>query len=51
MKFVALLRGINVGGNNKVDMKRLKACLLADGLKTFLLTSTPEILSLKVRIH
>ena len=24
MKYVALLRGINVGGNNKVDMKRLK---------------------------
>lgn len=25
MKYVALLRGINVGGNNKVEMKRLKA--------------------------
>ena len=24
-KYVALLRGINVGGNNKVEMKRLKA--------------------------
>lgn len=24
MKYVALLRGINVGGNNKVEMKRLK---------------------------
>lgn len=24
-KYVALLRGINVGGNNKVDIKRLKA--------------------------
>lgn len=24
MKYVALLRGINVGGNNKVDMKQLK---------------------------
>lgn len=24
MKYVALLRGINVGGNNKVDMKKLK---------------------------
>ncbi len=25
MKYVALLRGINVGGNNKVEMKKLKA--------------------------
>ena len=25
MVYVALLRGINVGGNNKVDMKKLKA--------------------------
>lgn len=25
MKYVALLRGINVGGNNKVEMKRLKS--------------------------
>jgi uncharacterized protein (DUF1697 family) len=25
MTYVALLRGINVGGNNKVDMKALKA--------------------------
>lgn len=24
--YVALLRGINVGGNNKVDMQELKAC-------------------------
>lgn len=27
MKFVALLRGINVGGNNKVSMKNLKVSL------------------------
>ena len=27
MKYIALLRGINVGGNRKVDMKRLKALL------------------------
>lgn len=27
MVFVALLRGINVGGNNKVEMKRLKSVL------------------------
>lgn len=26
MKYLALLRGINVGGNNKVPMKDLKAC-------------------------
>lgn len=26
MKFVALLHGINVGGNNKVAMSELKAC-------------------------
>lgn len=25
MKYIALLRGINVGGNHKVDMKKLKA--------------------------
>lgn len=31
MKYVALLRGINVGGNNKVDMKQLKAALEANG--------------------
>ena len=24
MKYVALLRGINVGGNKKVEMKKLK---------------------------
>lgn len=26
MKYIALLRGINVGGNNKVPMKELKSC-------------------------
>jgi predicted AAA+ superfamily ATPase len=25
IKYIALLRGINVGGKNKIDMKRLKA--------------------------
>jgi uncharacterized protein (DUF1697 family) len=25
MKYIALLRGINVGGNHKVEMKNLKA--------------------------
>jgi uncharacterized protein (DUF1697 family) len=27
MKYIALLRGINVGGNNKVAMAELRACL------------------------
>jgi len=26
MKYIALLRGINVGGNNKISMRELKAC-------------------------
>jgi len=33
MKYVALLRGINVGGNNKVDMKTLKVSFESLGLK------------------
>lgn len=33
MIFVALLRGINVGGNNKVDMKQLKGVFEDLGLK------------------
>ena len=32
MIYVALLRGINVGGNSKVDMKQLAACFSAAGL-------------------
>lgn len=32
MVFVALLRGINVGGKNKIDMKKLKASFEALGL-------------------
>lgn len=32
MTFVALLRGINVGGNNKIDMKLLKQALETAGL-------------------
>lgn len=32
MRYVALLRGINVGGNNKVSMAQLKDALAADGL-------------------
>ncbi|OGJ45359.1 hypothetical protein A2272_02860 [Candidatus Peregrinibacteria bacterium RIFOXYA12_FULL_33_12] len=31
MKYILLLRGINVGGNRKVEMKRLKAVLEALG--------------------
>src|SRR6266511_749404 len=33
MKFVALLRGINVGGKNKVPMAELKACFEEVGCK------------------
>lgn len=33
MQYVALLRGINVGGNNKVPMAELKACLGKLGLE------------------
>lgn len=32
MKYVALLRGINVGGNNTIKMSELKACLEVLGL-------------------
>lgn len=31
MKYIALLRGINVGGNRKVEMKRLKSLLESMG--------------------
>jgi len=34
MVYVALLRGINVGGKNKVDMKRLKATFERVGMKS-----------------
>ena len=33
MRYVALLRGINVGGHGRVEMSRLKACLDAKGFK------------------
>jgi uncharacterized protein (DUF1697 family) len=33
MTYVALLRGINVGGNNKVDMKQLEATFERAGLR------------------
>lgn len=31
MKYIALLRGINVGGNNKVPMQKLRECFEAQG--------------------
>jgi len=34
MKYVALLRGINVGGNNKVDMKQLKLVFEQAGMRS-----------------
>jgi len=33
MKYVALLRGINVGGNNVIKMEKLKACFEAGGFE------------------
>ena len=33
MKYVALLRGINVGGNNIIKMEQLKACFEAGGFE------------------
>lgn len=33
MKYIALLRGINVGGNNKVSMTELKVCFASLGFK------------------
>ena len=33
MKYIALLRGINVGGNNKVPMADLRECLESVGLQ------------------
>jgi hypothetical protein len=33
MIYVALLRGINVGGKNKVDMKKLKKCFEDIGMR------------------
>jgi len=35
-KYVALLRGINVGGNNKVEMAKLKECFESLGHKNVL---------------
>lgn len=34
MVYVALLRGINVGGNNRIDMKQLKETFLRMGLES-----------------
>jgi len=33
MRYIALLRGINVGGNNKVPMAELRACFVKAGFK------------------
>ena len=33
MKYIALLRGINVGGNNKVHMSDLKTCFASAGFQ------------------
>ena len=33
MMYVALLRGINVGGNNLIKMVELKACFEAQGFQ------------------
>ena len=33
MKFIALLRGINVGGNNKVSMSELKVIFEQAGMQ------------------
>jgi uncharacterized protein (DUF1697 family) len=30
--YIALLRGINIGGRNKIDMKQLKAAFVESGL-------------------
>ena len=34
MIYIALLRGINVGGNNKIDMKLLKLTFERVGMKS-----------------
>lgn len=33
MKYIALLRGVNVGGNNKISMKELRACFEEAGFR------------------
>mgnify|MGYP000944190069 CR=1 FL=1 len=33
MKYIALLRGVNVGGNNKVPMSELKRCFEKAGFR------------------
>lgn len=33
-KYIALLRGINVGGNNKIDMTQLKECFVNYGFSS-----------------
>ena len=36
MTYIALLRGINVGGNNKIDMKQLKSAFIEAGFSDVL---------------
>lgn len=43
MRYVLLLRGINVGGKNKVSMDDLKNYYQMQALKMYLLISTAEI--------
>lgn len=38
MKYIALLRGINISGKNKVSMNELKLVLEKKNIKMFLLT-------------
>jgi len=33
-KYIALLRGVNVGGNNKIDMRALKAAFERRGFQS-----------------
>jgi uncharacterized protein (DUF1697 family) len=53
-KYVALLRGINVGGNNKVEMSRLKECFLSLGYKnvvTYINSGNVVFETRKTRTH
>ena len=41
MTYIALLRGINVGGNNKIDMKRLKSAFIEAGFSELVKKNYP----------
>lgn len=52
MKYIALLRGVNVGGNNKVEMKRLKALfesLGCTGVSTYISSGNVFFESIETR--